>query len=203
MQGAPWQGGGARHARRWQNKERGDMVLRYLVQDKDCCSSRKWSWAVCRFLGSLCKFRFVLAAESLSCVHIRTSSPQQGLITAECVLWKLLWKSPIQSLNHKKLLLLLIIERGNSGNVYGRKPVDFSRFSSLAKTLFSNQCKYTCKRGEGSDQPKGTGQFVDPHINHYKKLVLIIVQLTQQWTWEHLAFCTQGPSFEKFWGLLL
>lgn len=149
-------GSGARHARRWCSGTW--FRMRTVAAVENGAGLLAGSWGV--FANSdLC-----WKTESLSCVHIRTSSPQQGLITAECVLWKLLWKSPVQSLNHMKLLLFLIIEGGNSGNVYGRKPVYFSRFSSLAKTACSNQCKYTSKRRESSDQSKGTGAFVNPHI---------------------------------------
>ena len=44
-------GSGARHVRRGQDKEGGDTVFRYLARRKDCCSSRKQSWAVCSSWG--------------------------------------------------------------------------------------------------------------------------------------------------------
>lgn len=50
-------------------------------------------------------------------------------------------------------------------------------FSSL-KSL-SNQCKYV-KEESVHINPKGTGDFVDSHINHYRQLVLFMMERTWQ-----------------------
>lgn len=52
--------------------------------------------------------------------------------------------------------------------------MDFSSFPVWLKPL-SNQCK-NVKEESVQISPKGTGHFVDPHINRYKQVALFMME---------------------------
>lgn len=149
-------GSGARHARWWQDKEGGDTVFRCLLRIRTVSAVGSGAGL---FTGSWGVFATTDLCWEQSPFPVHTQGwvgpSKVSLQLYLCALKAALKESPVHSWKHMQLLLLLIIEGGNFGNVYGRKPVDFSRYSSLAKTCFSNQCKYSCKRGESSDQAQG------------------------------------------------
>lgn len=149
---------------------------------------RWWSWA-CQAMGRQGRKG---TQRSIAWIGIRTvpavgnrdglfGLALQGLITSLCALKAALKESPLHSWKHMQLLLLLVVEGANSDIVYGRKSIDFSRFSSLAKKIgFWISANTPVKRERVQIRPKGTGEFVDPHTNNCKKLVLFMVE----WIWQ-------------------